>query len=101
MEHGAAIDADNVLLSIAKAMAGVDETKIYLSPAPLYHAAPLRWCMAMTRLGATLIVMEKFDPEDFLRQIETHKVTHTQVVPTMFVRLTKLPDEIKKKHICA
>ncbi len=98
LEHGAAIDADNVLLSIAKAMAGVDETKIYLSPAPLYHAAPLRWCMAMTRLGATLIVMEKFDPEDFLRQIETHKVTHTQVVPTMFVRLTKLPEEIRNKY---
>ncbi len=93
-----AIDEDNVLNQIAKGLAGADENSIYLSPAPLYHAAPLRWCGAFTRFGATLIIMEKFDPEDFLRQVEKHKVTHTQVVPTMFVRMLKLPEEARAEY---
>jgi len=98
LEHGAAIDDDTVLNHIARTFSNADETVRYLSPAPLYHAAPLRWCMAYTRLGGTLYIMEKFDPEGFLSAIETYKITHTQTVPTMFVRLLKLPEPIRERY---
>ncbi|MDX1648930.1 MAG: AMP-binding protein [Myxococcota bacterium] len=71
----------------------VVEHTVYLSPAPLYHSAPLNFCMSMLRVGATVVVMERFDPVDALRQIERHRVTHSQWVPTMFVRMLKLPEE--------
>lgn len=71
---------------------------IYLSPAPLYHAAPLRWCMTVHRLGGTTIIMERFDAEETLKLIELHRVTHAQFVPTHFVRLLKLPEEIRSRY---
>ncbi len=98
LERGLPIDADNALIQIAKMLSGASEESIYLSPAPLYHAAPLRWCMTFTRIGATLVVMEKFDPEDYLRQVEKHKITHTQLVPTMFVKMLKLPEDVRTKY---
>ena len=98
LEHGAPIDADNVLVQIAAGFGQANENAIYLSPAPLYHAAPLRWCMSFTRLGATLVVMDKFDPETYLATIEKHKITHTQLVPTMFVRMLKLPEDARNKY---
>ena len=69
----------------------ITDTSIYLSPAPLYHSAPLRFNMGVLRKGATSIVMERFDPEGALALIERHKVSHSQWVPTMFVRMLKLP----------
>ena len=93
-----ALDAENALSMIARALFRVNDDGIYLSPAPLYHAAPLRWCMAMTRFGNTLIIMEKFDPEQYLALVEKHKVTHTQLVPTMFVRMLKLPEDVRSKY---
>ncbi|MEP0314995.1 MAG: acyl-CoA synthetase [Hyphomonas sp.] len=98
LEPNTPIDGDNVLIQITQAMAGAGAGNIYLSPAPLYHAAPLRWCMTFTRLGATLVIMEKFDPEAFLDCVQTHKATHTQMVPTMFVKLLKLPEEVRKSY---
>jgi len=77
---------------VGQMLYGFNDSMVYLSPAPLYHAAPLRFTMAVHRVGGTAIVMEHFDPVEFLRLIETHKVTHTQVVPTMFVRMLKLPE---------
>jgi acyl-CoA synthetase (AMP-forming)/AMP-acid ligase II len=77
---------------------GFDEGTVYLSPAPLYHAAPLRFSMAAQQLGGTVIVMAHFDAEEFLRLIQVHRVTHTQVVPTMFVRLLKLPTEVRNRY---
>ena len=68
---------------------------VYLSPAPLYHAAPLRFCRAAHRLGGTVVVMEHFDPEEYLALVEQHRVTFSQVVPTMFIRMLKLPDEVR------
>jgi long-chain acyl-CoA synthetase len=67
------------------------EGDVYLSPAPLYHAAPLAWTMSCHRSGATVVVMERFDAEQALRLIEAQRVTHSQWVPTMFVRMLKLP----------
>ena len=63
----------------------------YLSPAPLYHAAPLRHSMTVIKLGGTVFVMANFDAKRSLEMIERHQVTHSQWVPTMFVRLLKLP----------
>ncbi len=71
---------------------------VYLSPAPLYHAAPLRFSMSAQALGGSVVVMEHFDAEEFLRLIERYRVTHTQVVPTMFVRLLKLPAEVRARY---
>lgn len=76
---------------------GMSDETVYLSPAPLYHAAPLRFCMAMHRLGATAVVMEHFDPEQALQLIERHKVTFSQWVPTMFIRMMKLPQAVRDK----
>jgi acyl-CoA synthetase (AMP-forming)/AMP-acid ligase II len=67
-----------------------NEATVYLSTAPLYHTAPLRWAMAAMRAGATCIFMEKFDPLTALGSIQTYEVTHSQWVPTMFVRLLRL-----------
>lgn len=86
-----------VMKIFAKAL-GYDEDTVYLSPAPLYHAAPLGFSTTIQRLGGTVIVMEKFDPEVFLQAVEAYRVTHTQVVPTMFVRLLKLPAETRAKY---
>ncbi|MDZ4370817.1 MAG: acyl-CoA synthetase [Phenylobacterium sp.] len=77
---------------------GMDAETIYLSPAPLYHAAPLGWSMSVQRLGGTVILMEKFDAEDCLRLIERHRVTHVQFVPTHFVRMLKLPEAVRTKY---
>ena len=86
------------VLGLLRLLFATDDQSVYLSPAPLYHAAPLRFCMAANGLGASVIVMEHFDAEEFLRLIETHRVTHTQVVPTMFVRLLKLPPEVRSRY---
>jgi long-chain acyl-CoA synthetase len=71
---------------------------MYLSPAPVYHAAPLKYCAAMQTFGATVILMEKFDAESTLAAIEKYQVTMTQMVPTMFVRLLQLPDKVKRSY---
>ncbi|KJF16064.1 AMP-binding protein [Acidithrix ferrooxidans] len=78
---------------------GFDESTIYLSPAPLYHAAPLRFCMSTHRLGGTVVIMDHFDPERYLEYVEKYKISHSQVVPTMFVRILKLDPETKSKYL--
>jgi fatty-acyl-CoA synthase len=93
-----AIDATNVLVQLAMMAYGINENAIYLSPAPLYHAAPLRWSMTVHKIGGTVVVMEKFDPEAALATIEKYKITDGQFVPTHFVRMLKLPEEVRKKY---
>ena len=77
---------------------GLTADSVYLSPAPLYHAAPLRFCMAAQMGGATVVVMERFDPEDALRLIEQYRATISQWVPTMFIRMLKLDDEVRERY---
>ena len=74
------------------------EGMIYLSPAPLYHSAPQAAVGLTIQAGGTAIVMEHFDPEQTLRLIEQYRVTHSQLVPTMFSRLLKLPDEARARY---
>jgi len=96
--RGDPLGTPNPMLTLASALYGMNGDSRYLSPAPLYHAAPLRFNLAVQRLGGTSIIMEHFDAEDFLRLIERHRITHTQVVPTMFVRLLKLPEEVRQRY---
>ena len=95
---GGAIDEVASLTTLVQFLYGMDENIRYLSPAPLYHAAPLRYCMTVNRLGGTVYVMEHFDPEEALKCIEKYKITHSQWVPTMFVRMLKMPEDVRKKY---
>lgn len=70
---------------------GVDTDTVFLSPAPMYHTAPLRSIVTLLRLGATVVAMERFDALEALALIERYRITHSQWVPTMFVRMLKLP----------
>jgi long-chain acyl-CoA synthetase len=77
---------------------GATEDSIYLSPAPLYHAAPLAFTMGFLLDGMTCVVMQHFEPESSLKVIEKYKITHSQWVPTMFIRMLKLDDEVRLKY---
>lgn len=70
----------------------------YLSPAPLYHAAPQANVALTVRNGGTVVIMEQFDPEQCLALIEQHRITHIQLVPTMFSRMLKLPEAVRKRY---
>jgi len=71
---------------------------VYLSPAPLYHSAPQAAVNLVIRNGGTAIIMERFDPEHYLQLVEKYRPTHSQLVPTMFSRMLKLPDDVRKKY---
>ncbi|MGL4314029.1 MAG: acyl-CoA synthetase [Sphingomonas sp.] len=92
------IAAPTVLMMLAQALYGFTADGTYLSPAPLYHAAPLRWSMTAMRLGMTVVMMQHFEAEAALAAIECYKVTHSQWVPTHFVRMLKLPAETRAKY---
>lgn len=77
---------------------GVDDTTVYLHPAPLYHAAPLAGHLRVLRYGGTCVVMQRFDAERSLALIEEHGATHSQWVPTHFVRLLALPEAVRHHY---
>jgi fatty-acyl-CoA synthase len=84
---------DGFPLTGVGALFGINDQSIYLSPAPVYHAAPLGFCLATNALGGTVVLMAHFDPVDALAALERHRCTHSQWVPTMFSRMLKLPEE--------
>jgi acyl-CoA synthetase (AMP-forming)/AMP-acid ligase II len=88
---GTGLTIDHIMASAF----GFGPGSVYLCPAPLYHAAPAGWSLGTQRNGGTVVVMEKFDPLECLRAIERHGITHVQFVPTHFVRLLKLPEEVR------
>ena len=90
--------AESVVAMMCVLLLGMSDESVYLSPAPLYHGAPLRFTMAAHIIGSTAVVMERFDAAEFLAAVERFSVTHTQVVPTMFVRMLKLPDDQRLAH---
>ncbi|MBV8681378.1 MAG: acyl-CoA synthetase [Caulobacteraceae bacterium] len=92
------IDQPNGLSVIGQTLLNFSQDMVYLSPAPLYHAAPLGWSMAVQAIGGTVVMMERFDPEAALEAIEKYKVTSAQWVPTHFVRMLKLPPETRAKY---
>lgn len=81
-----------------KGFYGFDGSSVYLSPAPLYHAAPNRYVQRTMDHGGTAVILRKFDAERCLAMIEAHRITHSQWVPTMFVRMLALPAEIRAKY---
>ena len=85
-------------LKLAGAYYGFNADTVYLSPAPLYHAAPLHYNTLNLIQGGTSIIMERFDPEEALALIEKYKTTHSQWVPVMFVRMLKLPESVRAQY---
>jgi fatty-acyl-CoA synthase len=86
-----------MLVKLLAPLFGYDAKSHYLSTAPLYHAAPLRHSMTVIKMGGTVTVMERFDALLALQTIERCRITHSQWVPTMFVRLLKLDQETREK----
>ena len=85
-------------VAVFQPMYGFGEDTVYLSPAPIYHAAPLRFVGIIQSVGGTVVMMESFDPEGALAVIERFRVTHSQWVPTMFVRMLKLPEQVRRRY---
>ncbi|MCW2856586.1 MAG: AMP-binding protein [Marmoricola sp.] len=83
------------LTGLAGVAFGLNPDDVYLSPAPIYHAAPLRWCGIVHAHGGTVVMMEKFSAEAALDAIAEHGVTVLQMVPTMFVRMLQLPADVR------
>ncbi len=94
----AQLDEIDGLTTLAVDWFGYNHEMIYLSPAPLYHAAPLRWSLSVLKVGGTVVVMEKFDAEESLKYIQDETITHSQWVPTHFVRILKLPRDVRTKY---
>ena len=88
----------NLAATMFSGFYGFNEDTVYLCPAPLYHAAPMGMTSGIQCVGGTAVVMYKFEPEEFLATIERYKVTAVQVVPTMFIRLLALPEEVRKRY---
>jgi acyl-CoA synthetase (AMP-forming)/AMP-acid ligase II len=91
------IAQSNVLVMLGVGLMRFNFDSVYLSPAPLYHAAPLRWSMTIHKIGGTVVLMKKFDTEAALSHIERYRVTCSQWVPTHFVRILKLPPEVRSR----
>lgn len=95
---GAPFGAGLAIDSTMRDAFGFGEHTVYLSPGPLYHAAPLGWTMGTVRNGGTALVMETFDAERTLDAVDRYRVTHAQFVPTMFVRMLKLPAQTRARY---
>lgn len=94
----APIGTRTMLVDLLTGLFGYGPDARYLSTAPLYHAAPLRHSMVTIKSGGTAVIMDRFDAEGALRLIEQYRITHSQWVPTMFVRLLKLPKAVRQKY---
>lgn len=92
---GAALNTVSELFRRRVALHDIGRDTVYLSTAPLYHSAPLRYVNMVQRCGGACVIMPRFEPEQSLALIECHRVTHSQWVPTMFVRLLQLPDALR------
>lgn len=86
------------LAAMVGAAFGLSPDDVYLSPAPIYHAAPLRWCGYALSYGGTVVVMEQFSAEGALAAMAEHRVTITQMVPTMFVRMLQLDEDVRASY---
>ena len=91
-------DEPNPLTAFLRALWLYREDMVYLSPAPLYHSAPQAAVAGAIAMGGTVIIMERFDPIEYLRLVEAYQVTHSQLVPTMFSRMLKLPEVERERY---
>ena len=97
LAHVAPAQAPNLVSALLMAIQ-MSPDSVYLSPAPLYHTAPCLWTMSAQAMGVTTVVMSKFDPESALDAIQKYRVTGGQFVPAMFVRMLKLPEDVRKSY---
>jgi long-chain acyl-CoA synthetase len=88
----------NPAMTMMGGMFGFEPSTVYLSPAPLYHAAPSTYATVTLQLGGTVVVMDKFDADTALKLIEQHRVTHSQWVPAMFIRMLKIDPAIRRRY---
>ncbi|MEQ9642145.1 MAG: acyl-CoA synthetase [Alphaproteobacteria bacterium] len=95
---GRTFDENSNLDTLMEALYGIGPDTVYLSPAPLYHSAPLAFTAVTHSLGGTNVIMEKFDAAESLRLLEHQKITHSQWVPTMFIRMLKLDAAERARH---
>ncbi|MCP4084551.1 MAG: acyl-CoA synthetase [Actinomycetia bacterium] len=95
---GNTFDVPSALDGLVGGLYGVGPDTVYLSPAPLYHSAPLGFTAATHSLGGTIVIMDRFDPVEALELIEKYQITHSQWVPTMFVRMLKLDPAEREGH---
>ena len=91
-------DPDLVGVGLVGGIFGIGEGSMYLSPAPLYHSAPLSFTTGTQSMGGTAVVMDRFDAAEALSYIERYRITHSQWVPTMFSRMLKLPETERTRH---
>ncbi len=99
LSEGGLGEAPDIVRSVGLAQfMGVSHETVSLSTSPLYHSAPLGFVTGCHRLGSTVVIMEKFDEEKALLLIEKYKVAYSQWVPTMFVRLLKLPEAVRQRY---
>ncbi|MDY7106035.1 MAG: AMP-binding protein [Actinomycetota bacterium] len=94
---GKTIEEGMLIAGLLGGVFGASADTVYLSPAPLYHSAPIGFNLGVQSMGGTTVIMEKFDPLEALRLIEAHRSDFSQWVPTMFVRMLKLPEEDRKR----
>lgn len=95
---GARFGTPNSLESMLAELYDIDASTIYLSPAPLYHSSPIGFTGTVLVTGGTIVVQPSFDPEGALAAIERYRITHAQFVPTHFVRMLRLPEEVKRRY---
>ncbi|MFD9887776.1 acyl-CoA synthetase [Amycolatopsis sp. NPDC059027] len=74
------------------------DNHVHLCGSPLYHTAVLNFVAISLQLGHTAVLMDRWDPEEMLRLIERHRVTHSHMVPTQFRRLLALPGDVRAKY---
>jgi len=97
-QPGGSLEDPNPFTLLLTGLFGFDASTIYLCPAPMYHAAPLGWSMGVQRIGGTVVLMERFDAQAALAAIERHGITHAQFVPTMLIRMLRLPAEVRDRY---
>ena len=95
---GLRIDEPGPLQNKLIELYGFDRETVYLSTAPLYHTAPLKFNMTVLAAGGTSVILEKFEPELALQTIERYAVTHSQWVPTMFIRMLRVSAEVRTRY---
>lgn len=94
---GRSVEEGQLICMLLSGVFGFSADSVYLSPAPIYHSAPLGFSVGVTALGGTVVMMEKFDPLGALRAVEEYRVTCGQFVPTMFTRMLKSPEDERKR----
>ena len=98
LPDGGIADTVNPVAMLLAGLWNVNEESVYLSPAPLYHSAPIGFCIGIQTMGGSVVMMRRFDEVHALKSIEQYQVTHSQWVPTMFTRFLKLSQESRNQY---